>query len=204
MRNLFPLLILVILGSMPSMAQNGIIYTTNNDGLNIRDRKINVVEYGNILSCAKSNVDTKVKSYVVFDNGQKIQLREAYDCIKENEQIAVATFAPYDNDYSYYQKTYKRAIRQRNIGIILTAGGMGLVIGSFIASSNDSYISDKDLNIYKTMFIAGDVVLAAGLAVWISGGVKAHHNRVAMEEIKLSKVSIAPTQNGMGLVFAFN
>ena len=189
MRKLFPLLILVIFGSKPSMAQTGAIYTTNIDGLCILDRKINAAGL--------------VKSYEVFEYEQKIKFQEADDGIKEDEQTAVATFVSYDNDYSYYQKTYKRAIRQRNIGIILTAGGMGLAIGSFIAASSDSYLSDKDLKTYKTMFIAGDVILATGLAVWISGGIKAHNNRIAMEKIKLSKVLIAPTQHGIGLVFAF-
>ena len=211
MRKSFLVFVFFILSSIVSMAQTDVIYTTNDDGLVIFGCKINEVKYGNMVNYTKDNVTTMVKAYMIVKDGQKIELQETHNnvaiTLPENNvnkdvQTTKTPIVNNDRDYSYYQKTYKRAIRRRNIGMLLTIAGMGLAIGSFTAASG-IYASNEDIKTFRVMFFVGDIISTAGLIVWISGGVKAHNNRTAMEKIKLSKVSIAPTQNGIGLVFAF-
>ena len=213
MKKIFLFLVFFIYSSIALLAQTDAIYTTSDDGLIIFNCKINEVKYGNMVSYTKNNVTTMVKAYLIIKDGQKINLHELNSNLKitppestVNNNIQTTktpTDITNDNDYSYYQKTYKRAIHQRNFGMLLTIGGAGLAIGSLTAASNDPFLSNDDFKVLQAVFIIGDIVSTAGLILWISGGVKAHNNRVAMEKINLSKVSIAPTHNGIGVVFAF-
>ncbi|MFC2101711.1 hypothetical protein ACFLS7_01835 [Bacteroidota bacterium] len=101
------------------------------------------------------------------------------------------------HNHDYYNAIFKKATKLRNAGIILTSVGVGLFVGSQIASNTN-------LNTTTILFLSSVSAISAGTPLWISGSVKRKNNRKAMEKIKGNmSISFRTTPNGVGLVLNF-
>ena len=114
--------------------------------------------------------------------------------------------------YEYYLDLYKRAIKTRKIGRILTGVGIAVCLTgalSFMVGYSSAWGGDDRAGSYAwtgaLMFVGGFVSLNIGIPMSITGSIKRNNNRKAMDagwperKYEWMKYSLGPTSNGIGL-----
>jgi hypothetical protein len=116
-------------------------------------------------------------------------------------------------DYHFYQDRYKKAVKGRSTGLVITLTSLALSAGGYyIAKTNGyfSHYSSEDMSgsqmLSAVLLLAGFVSFNVGFPIMITNTVKAEKNKEMLEKIKSKekvKLSFALTNDGMGLVLEF-
>jgi|GEM_PF-2567441 len=163
-----------------------------NQGESIVNCCIIRITNGNRVQYVKESDTAIVEASAIVYSGQHVFLsRNIQDPARVPGNNLAGITAEFE--YSYYQPIFRKATRQRNIGIAMTFVGVFFEIIGLAFSSTGS---DDKLG----WFIAGFAIRNVGIPVWISGGIKRGNNRRAMDYLRLKKLfSVGPASNGIEL-----
>jgi hypothetical protein len=183
--------IIIFFFSTLLFSQSDIIYPSKTRK-NIRRCTITEVKNINVVYYLKINVLDSMEAIAIVRNDIFINLKSS------NLPLLFK-----NHDYNYYQKKYKRAVINRNIGIGITILGIGTIILSYA-----SYQAERKtgMGCPLTIMVASGafIINSIGVAIWSSNSLKAMNNKKAMEMTKpKTSLSFGTTNNGIGLVLNF-
>ncbi len=105
------------------------------------------------------------------------------------------------HDYSYYYNQYLKASAQKKAGAVLTSIGAGFSVVGIILLADHNRGND---NTGYGLFYGGLISFNAGIALWISAGIKSNNIGNAMTKTRKDlKLSFGTTHNGTGFTLNF-
>lgn len=190
----YSILVLVfIFCVLDGICQNDLIYPKTGS-IYIRKCKITDITQGNLVHYTKGSISDSVKAVTIRKDGQYINLISEKRKKKKEKSII--------HEHEYYAELHKKAIVNRNLGIFMSAFGIGAGVYG-IHKLNKGVTSSEAKTFYSILYIGGGVIANTGIVLWISQGIRASNNRKAMEKLKYNtKITLGVTENGIGLALA--
>ena len=197
MKNLLLLIALIFIG--PELfSQTDVIYPLEGDSI-IRDCKIKDIYNGNIVHYVKNSETEVIAAVAIVRNGSYKNLigdEPTNNNLNQNPIIENPQGQYNGHDYNYYNKKYRKARGQANVGAMMT------LLGAGFSAYGYSLLLDDDSNndvAGQIGFFSGVVLFNVGLPLWISGGIKKGNNKRAREKAQQAgSLSFGLTNNGIG------
>lgn len=165
---------------------------------------IEKVTDGNIVEYIKEGEKCWMRAVAMIKNGVYSELKPALAGSEDKYVKRNVKPGLYEgHDHYYYNRLYEESIGRQVAGFALAAVGIGIefVWISTKLVNDSSYYS----NFYSDeMMLVGLAYISVGVPLFISGLIRAAHNKSAMDEIMLAgRLSAGLKPEGITLVYRF-
>jgi hypothetical protein len=167
--------------------------------------KIKKLENENYVTYEYQNKIKRVFARAIRKDGKYIVLKNPEEVIQSNKQVKSESFRYQNKSYAHYERLYKKAQKQKKIGMASAVVGVGLVGIGIITFDNNPQVNPGTQDLPIIMMVGGTLLAGYGVPSYFFGKKKEKQNLEILEKFPehQTKIGVAVTNNGVGVVLQF-